>query len=142
LNDIISRVLAGWSGAAGVTLVKNFRPCPRILLDQEQILKVVTNLVLNAAEAVSKGGQIVVETGQNNGWAVLSVADNGCGMAPEFLRRALFRPFQTTKKNGFGIGMFQSKMIIEAHGGRIEVESELERGTTFRVLLPVQKQVK
>ena len=125
LNDIISRVLAGWSGAAGVTLVKNFRPCPRILLDQEQILKVVTNLVLNAAEAVSKGGQIVVETGQNNGWAVLSVADNGCGMAPEFLRRALFRPFQTTKKNGFGIGMFQSKMIIEAHGGRIEVESEL-----------------
>jgi putative PEP-CTERM system histidine kinase len=142
LNDIISRVLASWNGATGVTLVKNFRPCPKIFLDQEQILKVVTNLVLNATEAVASGGEIVVETGQNNGWAVLTVADNGCGMAPEFLRRALFRPFQTTKKNGFGIGMFQSKMIIEAHGGRIEVESELERGTTFRVLLPVQKQTK
>jgi hypothetical protein len=103
---------------------------------------VVTNLVLNATEAVSQGGQVVVETSQNNGWAVLTVSDNGCGMEPEFLRHALFRPFQTTKKDGFGIGMFQSKMIVEAHGGRIEVESELKKGTTFRVLLPVQKQLK
>jgi putative PEP-CTERM system histidine kinase len=139
LNDVIARVLASWDGASGVTLVKNIRPCPKILLDQEQILKVVTNLVLNATEAVSHGGQVTVATGQDNGWAVLTVSDNGCGMDPEFLRRALFRPFQTTKKNGFGIGMFQSKMIVEAHGGRIEVESELKKGTTFRVLLPVKK---
>lgn len=141
-NDIVARVLASWDGASGVTVVKNFQPCPKVLLDQEQMLKVITNLVLNAAEAVSRGGQIVVETGQSNGWAVLSVADNGCGMDTEFVRRALFRPFQTTKKNGFGIGMFQSKMIVEAHGGRIEVESELKKGTTFRVLLPVQKELK
>jgi hypothetical protein len=63
-------------------------------------------------------------------------------MAPEFLSRALFRPFQTTKKKGLGIGMFQSKMIIEAHGGRIEVESEVRKGTTFRVLLPIDDQSK
>jgi putative PEP-CTERM system histidine kinase len=142
LNDVISRVLAGWTGATGVTLVKNLRPCPKILLDQEQFLKVVTNLVLNATEALSGSGQIIVETGQDNGWAVLTVSDNGCGMESEFLRHALFRPFQTTKKNGFGIGMFQSKMIVEAHGGRIEVESVLLKGTTFRVLLPVKKQLK
>jgi hypothetical protein len=72
----------------------------------------------------------------------LLVADNGCGMTPEFLSRALFRPFQTTKKKGLGIGMFQSKMIIEAHGGRIEVESEVRKGTTFRVLLPIDDQSK
>jgi signal transduction histidine kinase len=108
-------------------------------LDQEQFLKVVTNLVLNAAEAVPRGGQVAVETQQNNGWAVLTVSDNGCGMDAQFLQNALFRPFQTTKKNGFGIGMFQSKMIVEAHGGRIEVESELKKGTTFRVLMPVKK---
>jgi putative PEP-CTERM system histidine kinase len=142
LNDVIARVLTSWNGATGISMVKNLRPCPKLLLDQEQILKVVTNLVLNATEAVPKGGQIIVETGQNNGWAVLTVSDNGCGMEPEFLRNALFRPFQTTKKNGFGIGMFQSKMIVEAHGGRIEVESGLKKGTTFRVLLPVQKQLK
>jgi hypothetical protein len=110
------------------------------LLDQEQIFKVVTNLVINASEAVFQGGEIRVETSQNNGWAVLTVADNGCGMTPEFLSHALFRPFQTTKKKGFGIGMFQSKMIVEAHGGRIEVESELKKGTIFRVLLPIQIQ--
>jgi len=60
-------------------------------------------------------------------------------MSAEFQHRSLFRPFQTTKKKGLGIGVFQSKMIVEAHGGRIEVESELGKGTTFRVLLPVQR---
>ena len=120
-------------------MVKDLRSCPRLLLDPEQIFKVVTNLIINAAEALADGGQIRVESAPRNGWAVLTVADNGCGMAPEFLSRALFRPFQTTKKKGFGIGMFQSKMIVEAHGGRIEVESELQKGTVFKVLLPLQK---
>jgi putative PEP-CTERM system histidine kinase len=138
LNDVVGRVLAGWSAVNGVTLIKNLRACPPLPLDREQIFKVVTNLVINATEAVSTGGVIRVETSQNNGWAVVTVADNGCGMAPEFLNRALFRPFQTTKKEGFGIGMFQSKMIVEAHGGRIEVESELQKGTVFKVLLPLQ----
>ena len=111
---------------------------PLALQIREQMLKVVTNLVLNATEAVSGKGQIRVETNRHNGWVVLAVADNGCGMSEEFLHRSLFRPFQTTKKKGLGIGMFQSKMIVEAHGGRIEVESEQGRGSTIRVLLPVQ----
>jgi len=143
LNEVVSAVLSNWSGLAGLTLVKNLRPCSGVLLDREQIHKVVTNLVINASEAVSpSSGEIRVETSQSNGWAVLAVSDNGCGMTPEFVRRALFRPFQTTKKKGLGIGMFQSKMIVEAHGGRIEVESEDQKGTTFRMLLPIEKQTK
>jgi hypothetical protein len=110
-----------------------------MLLDEEQLLKVITNLVLNAKEAVTRDGQIHIGTNRSNGWAVLSVSDNGCGMNPEFLSRSLFRPFQTTKKNGLGIGMFQSKMIVEAHKGRIEVESEPGKGTTFLIYLPLQK---
>jgi putative PEP-CTERM system histidine kinase len=140
LSQVVSEVLANWDGIAGVALVKNLRPCPATLLDHEQIAKVVTNLVINASEAVSQSGEIRIETSQSHGWSVLLVADNGCGMTPEFLSRALFRPFQTTKKKGLGIGMFQSKMIVEAHGGRIEVESEVRKGTTFRVLLPLEKQ--
>jgi hypothetical protein len=70
---------------------------------------------------------------------MLTVTDNGCGMSPEFLNRSLFRPFKTTKKNGLGIGMFQSKMIIDAHKGRIEVESAPGKGTVFRLYLPIQK---
>jgi signal transduction histidine kinase len=78
-----------------------------------------------------------VETSQRNGWVVLSVSDNGCGMSADFVQHSLFRPFQTTKKKGIGIGMFHSKMIVEAHRGRIEVESEPGKGTAFRVLLPI-----
>jgi len=78
----------------------------------------------------------LVETAQQNGWVVLTVTDSGCGMNPEFIQRSLFRPFQTTKKQGIGIGMFQCKMIVEAHHGKIEVQSELNKGTTFRILLP------
>jgi len=142
LNDIVASVLSDWKVIAGTRLVKNLQPCPPVLLDRDQMTKVVTNLVINASESISKAGEIRVETSQNNGWAVLSVADNGCGMTAEFMSRALFRPFQTTKKKGLGIGMFQSKMIVEAHGGRIEVESEEHKGTSFRILLPIDKQTK
>ena len=137
LNELVSKALSDWQDVSEVELVRDFRPMPKIPFDREQMLKVVINLVLNAKEAVSPKGRISIETGQNNGWAVLAIKDTGCGMSADFLKRSLFRPFQTTKKNGFGIGMFQSKMIVEAHKGRIEVESELGKGTTFRVLLPL-----
>jgi putative PEP-CTERM system histidine kinase len=139
LNEVVARALAGWEAAAGVSLVKDLQALPKIPLDQEQMLKVVTNLVLNAREAVLPSGEIRIETTQGNGWVVLTVADNGSGMAPEFLSRLLFRPFQTTKKNGLGIGLFQSKIIVEAHKGRVEVASQPGKGTTFRVFLPLPK---
>jgi signal transduction histidine kinase len=63
-------------------------------------------------------------------------------MSPEFITRSLFRPFQTTKKKGMGIGMFQSKLIVEGHGGRIEVQSTPGQGTTFRVYLPLVTEMK
>ena len=139
LNEVVSQAVTGWAKTGEVDLVQDLHPLPRLYLDREQILKVVTNLVLNATQAVSGKGRVCIETTHRNGWVVLSVEDNGCGMSAEFRNRSLFRPFQTTKKQGLGIGVFQSKMIAEAHGGRIEVESELGKGTTFRVLLPVQR---
>jgi putative PEP-CTERM system histidine kinase len=108
-----------------------------IYADQEQIQKVITNLVLNSVDAVREDGQIKISTRQQNGSILLTVVDNGCGMSPEFISRSLFRPFKTTKKGGIGIGMFQSKAIIEAHGGKVEVESESHKGTKFTVSLPV-----
>jgi putative PEP-CTERM system histidine kinase len=139
LNEMVAKALAGWEEVAGINLEKDLQPLPRVEFDTEQMLKVTTNLIFNAREAVSKSGVVQIKTMQNNGWAVLAVSDNGCGMSKEFVSRSLFRPFQTTKKNGLGIGMFQSKMIVEAHKGRIEVESEPGKGATFRVWLPLPK---
>jgi len=140
LNAVANRALASFGQGAGAALVRELPPLPLIPMDAEQILKVVTNLILNAKEATPADGEIRVATGREGNWAVLSVIDRGCGISPEFIRRSLFRPFQTTKKSGLGIGMFQSKMIVEAHGGRITVASEPGKGTTFQVFLPISVQ--
>ena len=92
--------------------------------------------MLNARDAVGPRGQIDIQTEHVGSNVVLSVTDNGCGMSEDFLKDSLFRPFQSTKKSGLGIGMFQSRMIVEAHGGSIRVESETGKGSTFQVNLP------
>ena len=109
-----------------------------MLADREQIQSVVTNLVVNAREALGPEGSIHVQTEQVGGTVVLTVGDNGCGMSKAFLNDGLFLPFQSTKKEGLGIGMFQSRLIVEAHGGSIRVESEVGKGSTFQVSLPVK----
>lgn len=138
LNSVVEQTLQDITPTPEVELEKDLHPVPQVMADREQLHSVFTNLVLNARDAVLPKGRISVQTGTRNGWAVVTVADNGCGMSPAFLRDSLFRPFKTTKKNGLGIGMFQSKMIVEAHGGNIQVESETGAGTTFRVSLPLQ----
>jgi putative PEP-CTERM system histidine kinase len=137
LAEVASAALAGLGDMPGITLVKKLSPTPQIAIDSGQIQSVITNLVLNARDALAQGGEIRVETGRQNGWATVTVSDNGCGMSAEFLRDSLFRPFQTTKKKGIGIGMFHSKMILDAHQGKIDVQSEPGRGTTFKVMLPL-----
>jgi putative PEP-CTERM system histidine kinase len=136
--NMIARAALESLQSTSLSVSTDFSELKPVSADPEQIQKVLTNLLLNAREALPDNGNIEISTAQQNGCAVVAVSDNGCGMSPEFLSRSLFRPFKTTKKGGIGIGMFQSKAIIEAHGGRIEVESEVNRGTTFRVYLPTQ----
>jgi putative PEP-CTERM system histidine kinase len=136
LRGVVGSALAGLNGSLKATLVQELEPTPEVPLDPEQIQKVLLNLVLNANDASREGGRIRVATGRADRFAVLSVSDEGCGMSREFMERSLFKPFRTTKDRGLGIGLFHAKKIVEAHQGRIEVESEEGRGTTFRVLLP------
>ena len=135
-NAAVNEALKCLDTTPTVELQKELRPLPKVRIDPAQFQNVVVNLALNARDAMNARGKIRVETAQQNGWVVLTVTDSGCGMNPEFMQRSLFRPFQTTKKQGIGIGMFQCKMIVEAHHGKIEVQSELNKGTTFRILLP------
>jgi putative PEP-CTERM system histidine kinase len=137
LNELLAETLKGQEPGEGITLLQELQPLPKVRLDPAQIQKVITNLVLNARDAVAAGGQIRVGTSRQDGWVIMAVADNGCGMTPDFIQQSLFRPFQTTKRKGIGIGMFHCKMIVEAHRGRIEVESAPGKGTAFRVFLPV-----
>ncbi len=104
-------------------------------VDRSEMSKVLVNLFRNAHEA-SMGRQPVVVTVGNQGQPYIKVCDAGCGMDAEFIRKSLFVPFSTTKDKGIGIGLYQSKQIVEAHGGRLEVESLPGRGSTFTVLLP------
>ncbi|HEV3409317.1 MAG TPA: ATP-binding protein, partial [Chthoniobacterales bacterium] len=140
LNSLVQQTLQDIAEVPEVEVEAKLNPVPTVRADREQLHSVVTNLLLNARDAVSPKGRVTVQTGTRNGWAVLTVADNGCGMSPDFVRDSLFRPFKSTKKNGLGIGMFQSKIIVEAHGGNIQVETEAGAGTTFRVLLPLHSQ--
>jgi putative PEP-CTERM system histidine kinase len=136
LNQLVTQTLSELHEAPDTELVQDLRPVPKVRVDPAQMRHVVTNLVLNAREAAGPAGKIKVETSESDGWVTLAVQDNGCGMSSDFVRRSLFRPFKTTKKNGIGIGMFQCKMIVEAHRGQIQVESAPGKGTAFRVLLP------
>jgi signal transduction histidine kinase len=107
-------------------------------VEPERFESVVENLVINALEAMgAKGGRLTVEAGTLEGERVfLSVADTGVGMSEEFIKTRLFRPFSTTKNKGIGLGLFTCREIVESHGGRLEVESEVGAGTRFRVVLP------
>ena len=138
VNRIVEESLPAVEGSPGVRLSRKLGDLPLIQADAEQVGKVVLNLLMNARDALEgRPGQITVETGQEGDFIGIVVRDDGCGMSPEFVEKQLFKPFQTTKKKGIGIGMFQTRMIVEAHNGRIEVETEPGKGSAFRVLLPL-----
>ena len=138
LNLLVTNTLKDLNSDPEVELVTKLNPVSKIVADREQLHSLVTNLLLNARDAVGRRGRITIETRQRDGWLTLSIADNGCGMTVAFVKDSLFRPFRTTKKKGLGIGMFQAKLIVEAHRGSIQVKSEPGCGTTFQVTLPLQ----
>jgi signal transduction histidine kinase len=105
------------------------------LIDDAQIQQVITNLLLNAADACEKGGEVSVGVSSRNGLVRIEVADQGTGMSAAEAERA-FEPFFTTKARGTGLGLPICKRIIEAHDGRITLESELGKGTGVLIELP------
>jgi len=111
---------------------------PAVQVDPDEIRKVVDNLLLNAFEAMDGASRVEVATEAKDDHVVFSVRDNGQGMTKEFMEKSLFQPFKSTKKKGLGIGLYQCKAIVEAHGGWIDVVSEPGEGSTFSVHLPVK----
>ena len=104
-------------------------------VDRDEFRKVALNLMLNAIESTAGKQPVTVEVGKKE-TPFFRVKDEGCGIPEDFLRNGLFTPFKSTKKMGLGIGLYQCKKIVEAHGGKIEVISELDKGSQFTVWLP------
>jgi len=84
---------------------------------------------------------VLVETRKEVNCVCIQVSDNGSGMTEDFMKNQLFRPFRTTKEAGLGIGLYQSRQIVEAHDGKIEVRSDIGKGTVFTIYLPVAEAV-
>lgn len=109
---------------------------PPVELDRQLFQQALLNLILNAQHAMPGGGQLVLKTTGGDGHVVLEVIDNGRGMDADTASR-IFRPFYTTKRDGSGLGLPTVRKILEAHGGTIDVESEIGKGTRFIIRLPV-----
>ena len=114
------------------------RHLPLSPLDPAQLQQVLVNLTKNAMQAMTKGGELTLQTGEGADGVWISVADTGGGIPQEQINR-IFEPFYTTKKSGSGLGLMIVQRIVRAHGGRIELESRAGRGTTFRVWLPLHE---
>jgi signal transduction histidine kinase len=119
-------------------VVKEYGDLPMVMCSAPQLNQVFMNLVVNAAHAIETMGVITLRTGRAGEWVWIEISDTGSGMAPETLHR-IFEPFYTTKPigTGTGLGLSVSYGIVKRHGGRIDVHSELGKGSRFTVHLPV-----
>lgn len=139
LDDVVEEVVDFFEPVArqaGIQ-IRSYVPAdlPLVALDRELFKQVLLNLLLNAEQAMPNGGEIIFLGHPGPRSVCLSLIDTGHGMPPDVVSK-LFRPFFTTKAKGNGLGLPTCRRIVESHGGKIEVQSELGRGTKFSIWLP------
>ena len=136
LEPLVRRVCATKAGHREPVSV-DASPGLFALGDEERLEHVIGHLVQNALDATVERGRVTVHLARNDRFATIDVSDTGVGMSPEFVRERLFKPFETTKKTGMGIGVYESWQYIKGLGGQILVDSTPQVGTRIRVLLPL-----
>ncbi len=135
-------LLTSKMGLQKVTLRKEFQAdLPMVCGSLELLQHVFTNLILNACNAMPQGGTLTVTTQATEAEVEIQFSDTGTGIPPEYLEK-IFHPFFTTRREGMGLGLPISSSIIQQHQGTIKVESQVEKGTTFIVTLPIRQEVK
>jgi signal transduction histidine kinase len=124
---------------ARVKPLTHFDPAAGVVrADAEQLWQATLNLIRNSLEAMADGGELTIGTWREGGWVRLRVTDTGKGMGEEHLKK-LFAPFFTTKPTGTGLGLALVQQIATEHGGHVECESAVGKGTTFTIFLPKEK---
>ena len=128
-------------GAGAVRVETDFGSPPRVWGDPYLLSEAIENIVENAVEAASSAVRIGtgLEARSRRRWALLEIVDDGPGMPEGFLSGCLDRPFQTTKPDGVGLGLYSAGQIVGLHRGKIEIRSAPGVGTTVRILLPASK---
>ena len=118
--------------------IKSYLPAdlPPVPLDRDLFKQALLNLLLNAQQAMPQGGELTIQATATKDGVTLSFIDTGVGMAPEVAAKA-FKPFYSTKADGSGLGLPTTRKIVLAHGGTLDVQSEVGRGTKFTLHLPV-----
>lgn len=139
---VVVTLVSPEASARGVSLILIPADIPPVHGDPEKLKQAFLNLILNGVQATTRGGSLTISAScvpageGSTPFVEISFADTGEGIEPAVLA-SIFEPFSTTKQGGTGLGLAITERIVESHGGRIEVESEKGRGTTFRVKLPV-----
>lgn len=137
LIDAVLTVLARERQLQPLQVIKHYPDVPTAAnVDPGQLEQVFLNIVLNAAQAMTRPGQLVIRLATEDSWCRVSFSDSGPGMLEEVARRA-FEPFFTTKTRGTGLGLSICRKIVEAHGGRMELQTAIGEGTTITVKLPL-----
>ena len=142
LKAVLTSLVQEHSNNLPVPEITEF-PANNIIINasQEQILSAITHLIKNAQEATSDDGYIKIAVTNTDHTALIKITDNGSGMDQTFIKDSLFKPFSSTKGlSGMGIGVYQCRQYIRAARGEISVESEIGKGTTFTITLPIYKQ--
>jgi putative PEP-CTERM system histidine kinase len=131
-----------------VALKSAFEPHPqlvveeaglKVMADRERLERVVGHLIQNAIEATPRDGNVMIRVASTVNGVEIEITDTGEGMTEEFIRERLFKPFDSTKSAGMGIGVFESREYITELGGALEVTSQPSLGTTFKVVLPLHR---
>ncbi len=136
LNELVQETLAQYPVEPEIELRTELDPhLPSVTIDKDQIRQVFLNMIMNAVQAMPQGGHLTVNTSVERGFALVSFTDTGCGIPKENLGN-IFQPLFTTKAKGLGLGLAVSKSLLNANKGEIAVESQVGRGTTFRVKFP------
>lgn len=137
LNGFLQKVLSGFDFSHEMTIdLQLAAALPNIAFDHPQLQRTFHNLINNARQAMPDGGTLRVHTGHDDAFVRISISDTGHGIAEEDLDK-IFEPLFTTKARGVGLGLSIARNFIEKHGGTIAVESEVDKGTTFTVRLPI-----
>jgi len=140
-NHILKQTLSSMEIPTKIKVIDKTQDMPKIKVDPTKVQRVFQNIIKNAFDAMPNGGELTIKIAQLNDTAQISFTDTGIGMTQEILSK-IWTPLFTTKAKGMGFGLAICRRIVEAHNGQISIESEVNKGSTITVILPIDPKIK